>query len=155
MCNVRIIKSGRRKAAGIPKSRVSMPYASRINDVTSMLIATVRHGALSNIQRRIARDGRFRVEAWYNHQAIQTRRLLQTQVSPADSVPFRKLLKDEAKKRRVSPYQIDTSNTGRVVDNAVLDRWELTVGLEIHAQLNTEHKLFSGESRYYQTPLRY
>ncbi|KAH8687324.1 glutamyl-tRNA amidotransferase-like protein subunit B [Tricladium varicosporioides] len=53
-------------------------------------------------------------------------------------VPFRKQLKDEAKKRK-------TEAGGRVskADNQALEGWELTVGIEIHAQLNTARKLFS------------
>lgn len=46
--------------------------------------------------------------------------------------------------RGSNPKQIDTS-VRRAVDNEALDRWELTVGLEIHAQLNAEYKLFSGK----------
>jgi aspartyl-tRNA(Asn)/glutamyl-tRNA(Gln) amidotransferase subunit B len=46
-------------------------------------------------------------------------------------------LKDEAKKRKAE-------GAGKKrEDNQKLEDWELTVGIEIHAQLNTEHKLFS------------
>lgn len=40
--------------------------------------------------------------------------------------------------------QFDVTSTRRAIDSETLSRWELTVGLEIHAQLNTENKLFSG-----------
>ncbi|KAL8806252.1 MAG: hypothetical protein Q9200_005113 [Gallowayella weberi] len=63
-----------------------------------------------------------------------TWRFLQTQ-SNTESRPFRKQLKD-ARKTTVGVRN-------RTVGGAVLENWELTVGLEIHAQLNTEHKLFS------------
>ncbi|KAM3086375.1 hypothetical protein ACMFMG_000512 [Clarireedia jacksonii] len=50
-------------------------------------------------------------------------------------IPLRKQLKDEAKRRK--------ANDGNVSKQQSLDEWELTVGIEIHAQLNTERKLFS------------
>ncbi|KAI9698101.1 MAG: hypothetical protein M1820_007609 [Bogoriella megaspora] len=55
-------------------------------------------------------------------------------------VPFRKQLKDEAKrqKRQGIPNK-SKGNTSEVL----LDKWELTVGIEIHAELNTAKKLFS------------
>jgi aspartyl-tRNA(Asn)/glutamyl-tRNA(Gln) amidotransferase subunit B len=46
-------------------------------------------------------------------------------------------LKDEAKARKSSVQKRSKS------DNQRLDNWELTVGIEIHAQLNTARKLFS------------
>ncbi|KAI9750090.1 MAG: hypothetical protein M4579_006606 [Chaenotheca gracillima] len=53
---------------------------------------------------------------------------------------FRKELKD-AKKRQNNTKQ---TSAGSAALAAARDRWELTVGLEIHAQLNTDRKLFSG-----------
>lgn len=58
------------------------------------------------------------------------------------AVPFRKQLKDEAKKRKVEGT--GKSKKKKKKKNQKLDDWELTVGIEIHAQLNTERKLFSG-----------
>lgn len=61
----------------------------------------------------------------------------------AGSVALRKQLKDEAKVKRAagststSPYPPSIQQT--------LKDWELTVGIEIHAQLNTARKLFSRE----------
>lgn len=60
----------------------------------------------------------------------------ETTVSSND-IPFRKLLKDEAKRRRVLSER--KGNEG----DACSSRWELTVGIEVHAQLNTDRKLFS------------
>lgn len=56
-------------------------------------------------------------------------------------VPFRKQLKDEVKKLRAAGRKAnrDTNNNKA----RQLERWELTVGIEIHAQLNTDRKLFS------------
>lgn len=67
-------------------------------------------------------------------------RTLHTATDPADpdaAIPFRKQLKDEAKKRKFEHPKKSK------VDNQTLEKWELTVGIEIHAQLNTARKLFS------------
>ena len=57
--------------------------------------------------------------------------------------PFRKQLKEEAKARRA------TAKLGANVQNnggrSHSEDWELTVGIEVHAQLNTERKLFSSQ----------
>lgn len=50
---------------------------------------------------------------------------------------FRKKLKDEAKLAKRQGKKKAKS------DNQTVDGWELTVGIEIHAQLNTPRKLFS------------
>lgn len=53
------------------------------------------------------------------------------------AVPLRKQLKDEAKQAK---KQGKKKSKG---DSQTVDGWELTVGIEIHAQLNTSRKLFS------------
>lgn len=75
---------------------------------------------------------------------------LHTEASIQPIVPFRKQLKDEAKQRRAAEKL--GLNARKISANAPLERWELTVGIEIHAQLNTERKLFS--SRFSPTPKR-
>lgn len=68
-------------------------------------------------------------------------RLIHENTIQDESVPFRKQLKDEVKKLRAAGRKA-SRDTGS--DRARgLDRWELTVGIEIHAQLNTDRKLFS------------
>ncbi|KAI1498000.1 GatB/GatE catalytic domain-containing protein [Biscogniauxia marginata] len=57
---------------------------------------------------------------------------------PPPHVPLRKQLKDEAKKLKVSGQKKKKN-----ANNQVVEGWELTVGIEIHAQLNTAKKLFS------------
>ncbi|KAI2624484.1 GatB/GatE catalytic domain-containing protein [Xylaria nigripes] len=54
-------------------------------------------------------------------------------------VPLRKQLKDEAKKQKALGKKKKKN-----ANNQVVEGWELTVGIEIHAQLNTAKKLFSG-----------
>ncbi|KAG9663975.1 hypothetical protein KCU95_g18897, partial [Aureobasidium melanogenum] len=56
------------------------------------------------------------------------------------AVPLRKQLKEEAKQRKKSAK---ASGKGNNEVNTLLDKWELTVGIEVHAELNTAHKLFS------------
>lgn len=53
-------------------------------------------------------------------------------------VPLRKQLKDEANKQKASGKKKKKN-----ANNQVVEGWELTVGIEIHAQLNTARKLFS------------
>lgn len=55
----------------------------------------------------------------------------------ADRVPLRKQLKQEAKALRSHKKQRKQS------EEASRQEWELTVGVEIHAQLDTAAKLFS------------
>lgn len=67
-----------------------------------------------------------------------------TSVLFQELTPLRKELKDVGKAARAAERA-----GGRGLDHAVVDRdqvegWELTVGIEIHAQLNTARKLFSG-----------
>lgn len=78
-------------------------------------------------------------------------RSLHTAHESADApatTPYRKQLKDAAKKKRV-----DGGAKKHKVDNQKLEEWELTVGIEIHAQLNTARKLFSpAASTFNDTP---
>lgn len=59
-------------------------------------------------------------------------------VEDSHHVPLRKQLKAEEKALKASGHK-RTGNASR----QVVPGWELTVGIEIHAQLNTGHKLFS------------
>ncbi|ROT38397.1 aspartyl/glutamyl-tRNA amidotransferase subunit B [Sodiomyces alkalinus F11] len=61
--------------------------------------------------------------------------------SPADTpiIPLRKKLKDEAKQLKKESRK----NKAQKGSAQTVDGWELTVGIEIHAQLNTSRKLFS------------
>ena len=72
-------------------------------------------------------------------------RALQSQVSTVDDLPFRKHLKDEARRKRGTG---DNTNRGKeeAAKKLRLEKWELTVGIEIHAQLNTTRKIFSSKA---------
>ncbi|KAH7156890.1 GatB/GatE catalytic domain-containing protein [Dactylonectria macrodidyma] len=56
---------------------------------------------------------------------------------PAQPVPLRKQLREEAKQTKKQGKKKPKG------DSQTVDGWELTVGIEIHAQLNTSRKLFS------------
>jgi aspartyl-tRNA(Asn)/glutamyl-tRNA(Gln) amidotransferase subunit B len=53
------------------------------------------------------------------------------------ATPLRKRLKDQAKRKRLDGTKEQKDNSD------LLRKWELTVGIEIHAELNTAKKLFS------------
>ncbi|KAL1873596.1 hypothetical protein VTK73DRAFT_838 [Phialemonium thermophilum] len=57
----------------------------------------------------------------------------------APIVPYRKQLKDQAKALKAAGGKKKKAKA----DNQTVPGWELTVGIEIHAQLNTTKKLFS------------
>ncbi|OCK84492.1 hypothetical protein K432DRAFT_378510 [Lepidopterella palustris CBS 459.81] len=69
-------------------------------------------------------------------------RLLQTSTPAEDAVSFRKQLKDEAKMKRLERGSNPSKKKSKGRDPR-LEKWELTVGIEIHAELNTARKLFS------------
>ncbi|KAL8692795.1 MAG: hypothetical protein Q9224_003889 [Gallowayella concinna] len=101
-----------------------------------MLTGSFKYATPTESLGRISHRCRHR--AW----TFTTWRPLQTQ-STAETVPFRKQLKDEAKQKKGDAWKATVGASNKTVRAAVLENWELTVGLEIHAQLNTEHKLFS------------
>jgi len=71
-------------------------------------------------------------------------RPLQTAATPKDNiVPFRKQLKDEAKRKKLETSQGSGKKRKTHAGDPRLEKWELTVGIEIHAELNTARKLFS------------
>lgn len=65
-----------------------------------------------------------------------------TPTSSPEAVPLRKHLKEEAKRKRVESRASRQGNASSKADPRT-EKWELTVGIEIHAELNTAQKLFS------------
>ncbi|POS78993.1 aspartyl-tRNA(Asn)/glutamyl-tRNA (Gln) amidotransferase subunit B [Diaporthe helianthi] len=63
--------------------------------------------------------------------------------SPDRSVPLRKELKDIQKAQKASEHKGPPATT----KHEFIPGWLLSVGIEIHAQLNTQHKLFSPASQ--------
>ncbi|KAF2729003.1 hypothetical protein EJ04DRAFT_448159 [Polyplosphaeria fusca] len=72
------------------------------------------------------------------------RRALHTVGNPSTDhdAPFRKTLKDAAKQRK-RERSGDSVHQASKASEPRLQKWELTVGIEIHAELNTARKLFS------------
>lgn len=62
----------------------------------------------------------------------------------SEYIPVRKQLKDEAKAERIGRLEELTRHSTPSPEKVL--KWELTVGIEIHAQLNTARKLFSSRS---------
>ena len=69
--------------------------------------------------------------------AVRTLQTDSDHAQPSVTIPLRKQLKDEAKRRKAELHKSAKKKNGD------LEKWELTVGIEIHAQLNTARKLFS------------
>ena len=82
------------------------------------------------------------VRLLFAHSSPRNLQTFHTEASTSDTVPLRKQLKDEAKKRRAAGESKSEKKRGKSKDPR-LEKWDLTVGIEIHAQLNTECKLFS------------
>ena len=75
---------------------------------------------------------------------LQIRGLTTSSPQPPVAVPLRKHLKAEAKSKKAEARSSGSSpRTSSDISSALLSKWELTVGIEIHAELNTAHKLFS------------
>nr|POF27666.1 glutamyl-trna(gln) amidotransferase subunit b, mitochondrial [Quercus suber] len=89
---------------------------------------------LFNVKGRLPRP--CVLSKWYQSRGLSTHEIAQ--------VPFRKHLKDEAKRKKVEQRKTGGSHASkRQLPDAQLDKWELTVGIEVHAELNTTFKLFS------------
>ncbi|KAF1916329.1 GatB/GatE catalytic domain-containing protein [Ampelomyces quisqualis] len=68
-----------------------------------------------------------------------------SQPTAKEGTSFRKALKEAAKQQKKDRRAVPTSGAAiQTTREAWLDKWELTVGIEIHAELNTARKLFSG-----------
>ena len=77
-----------------------------------------------------------------------TARSLHTETQPPptqDGTAFRKQLKDAAKQqKKEKSASSGASKSSKKGKDVRLEKWELTVGIEVHAELNTARKLFSG-----------
>ncbi|KAH7080761.1 GatB/GatE catalytic domain-containing protein [Paraphoma chrysanthemicola] len=76
--------------------------------------------------------------------AIRTLQTNSQSPQPSDT-PFRKALKDASKQQKKEKRSNGGSSRPSQQElDPRLEKWELTVGIEIHAELNTARKLFSG-----------
>ena len=77
---------------------------------------------------------------------LQTRRLATAPALAEEAIPLRKHLKDEAKRKNAEAKASGNGSSKKQKIDLRLEWWELTVGIEIHAELNTACKLFSSAS---------
>ena len=77
------------------------------------------------------------ITKWHSSRGLTT-----TANASPDAVPLRKHLKDEAKRKKAEAKASNSGNKKQKTDPR-LEKWELTVGIEVHAELNTACKLFS------------
>ena len=89
-----------------------------------------------------------RITSWQQQWSIPVKRARHLATEAQTSyVPFRKQLKDEVKReretQRLNALKGTTHDTSGKSNGSTSEEWKLTVGLEIHAQLNTDRKLFS------------
>lgn len=82
---------------------------------------------------------------------IPLRSLHASSLRTADVTPLRKQLKDASKRAR---GPVGTKQKTGIPKDDRLSQWELTVGIEIHAQLNTIRKLFSRKAFVHRLRLR-
>ncbi|WYZ43191.1 hypothetical protein EsH8_VI_000890 [Colletotrichum jinshuiense] len=102
-----------------------------------------RQGCLASARRPYSRVPARSVPIWALASRLgESRATYATTVAsleePAPPVPLRKKLKEEKKQLKK-----EARNQKSKGSNQTVEGWELTVGIEIHAQLNTERKLFS------------
>ncbi|OQO29244.1 hypothetical protein B0A51_05458 [Rachicladosporium sp. CCFEE 5018] len=106
-----------------------------------MSVPSVRLRLLKALPALYTRPG-YTTRPCYVSKWLQSRGLQVSTASPPNAVPLRKHLKDEAKRKKA-----DAKATRGLRQNdaaiARLEKWELTVGIEVHAELNTACKLFS------------
>lgn len=129
--------------------RISRCCASRpdISYAPTSTMARIPTGELSRylLAGQIGRNGCLRasrIRLPPTTGVLQSRRFsshVESNASPVSSdPPLRKLLKEQAKALKASGHK-----KKKKAENQTVPGWELTVGIEIHAQLNTARKLFS------------
>lgn len=119
-----LLRSCSSRSVGIPWYRLSSSRWSSHELAGAQWRPTIRGDAKSPLTQRLGYP-----------------RTLETATSgtdPQNYVPLRKQLKEEAKAKKRGAKQ-------KKGEDPRLASWELTVGIEIHAQLNTESKLFSSK----------
>lgn len=105
-----------------------------------MPVRWMRRALLGVFSPQLAQNSRreARLRCFIRHVASNARSLhLSRPRFQGDHIPLRKELKDAARSARLA------TPASSVQSPDILDDWELTVGIEVHAQLNTSRKLFS------------
>jgi aspartyl-tRNA(Asn)/glutamyl-tRNA(Gln) amidotransferase subunit B len=115
-----------------------MPF---IHGMTTLPIRPAQLRCLSGITTRLHAP-RSVPRACYITKWHSSRGLTTAANASPDAVPLRKHLKDEAKRKKAEAKASNNGNKKQKTDPR-LEKWELTVGIEVHAELNTACKLFS------------
>lgn len=110
--------------------------------MTGLPLRPAQLRCLSGISGRLYAP-RVAPRACYATKWLSSRGLATTSNAGPEAVPLRKHLKDEAKRKKAEAKASNNGNKKQKVDPR-LEKWELTVGIEVHAELNTACKLFSG-----------
>ncbi|CEJ92244.1 Putative Glutamyl-tRNA(Gln) amidotransferase, B subunit [[Torrubiella] hemipterigena] len=108
---------------------------ARVQELSKYLLAgqLPRTGCLRRVPQSV-----FTASQSQFHLSISLRHFHSSIPAQAEAAaPLRKRLKDEAKEAKKQGKKKSKA------DSQTVDGWELTVGIEIHAQLNTARKLFS------------
>ncbi|KAF7190888.1 Glutamyl-tRNA(Gln) amidotransferase subunit B, mitochondrial [Pseudocercospora fuligena] len=90
-----------------------------------------------------ARSTTRRPRACFVAKWLQSRQISTSPPIHQEAVPLRKHLKDEAKRKKAETKATGRDKKSKSHVDPRLEKWELTVGIEIHAELNTACKLFS------------
>jgi aspartyl-tRNA(Asn)/glutamyl-tRNA(Gln) amidotransferase subunit B len=109
--------------------------------MTALPIRPAQLRCLSNLTGRVY-TSRSAPRACYLTKWHSSRGLTTIPNSSPDAVPLRKHLKDEAKRKKAEAKASNNGIKKHKIDPR-LEKWELTVGIEVHAELNTACKLFS------------
>ena len=130
------------------KVDLSVPAADKLHT----MLASKARGAFALLQKRpyicqsCLRRARLAPLAQGRMPLVRTNQTA-THHPPNDDAPFRKVLKDAAKQKKKDD-RVSSKSSKKLsrAQNPRLEKWELTVGIEIHAELNTARKLFSGSA---------
>lgn len=113
--------------------------------MTTLPIRPAQLRCLSGLSRRLlatrSAPRACYITKWHSSRGLTTAPSSNSNPS-SDAVPLRKHLKDEAKRKKAEAKASNSGNKKQKTDPR-LEKWELTVGIEVHAELNTACKLFS------------
>ena len=115
---------------------VAMRLATRCPSCQLHALRQLRRYAERTLPEGSSRPSRLRLTRFLSTETSYT-------ATSQEFVPFRKQLKDEAKAKRSSKRKGD--GAAKKSPAATRNGWELTVGIEVHAQLDSSYKLFSSK----------
>ncbi|RMZ66015.1 hypothetical protein GMOD_00005080 [Pyrenophora seminiperda CCB06] len=135
------VSTGRPQVCNTPRQQFAQLHTMLARSIRANFAAASKRPYIC--QSCICRAGRSELGGMHLH-PLHLKRYLQTE-TPAS---FRKTLKDAAKEQKKGKKQ-DKALSEAFPDSSTKENdtrakdWELTVGIEVHAELNTARKLFS------------